>query len=379
MASVLLSNHGSALLATLSRPSSLNSLTAEMLTHLSRVPSLPCSAVILRGAGGRAFCAGGDVRAIYDLRGQSQQSRFFRDEYFLDWSLARHAVSTAPHIAIWDGVVMGGGVGISAHAPLRVATERTLWAMPETAIGLLPDVGGSFFLPRLPHFGLGLYLGLTGARLSGPDSVHAGVASHFVSSKNIDALVADLAEIPSAESSSYAERLTAATLIVERHATPKNHLPSFSLAGVASDLIQRVFGCHDGGVRGLFSRLDKEANQGGALGKEAETVRTTLSRMSPTSLFITAEQFRRGAVATSSLGSCLATELRVVCAILSSPSSDFYEGVRAVLIDKGKGAPPAWSPASLNQVDEAAIIDFFDRGDVADGEEMLRKMGHHDR
>jgi enoyl-CoA hydratase/carnithine racemase len=185
--------------------------------------------------------------------------------------------------------------------------------------------------------------------------------------------------MPSAESSSYAERLTAATLIVERHATPKNRLPSFSLDGAAGDLIQRVFGCHDAGVRGLFSRLDKEANQGGALGKEAEAVRKTLSRMSPTSLCITAEQFRRGAAATSSLGSCLATELRVVCAILSSPSSDFYEGVRAVLIDKGKGAPPAWSPASLNQVDEAAILEFFDRGDVADGEETLRKLGHHDR
>ena len=378
MSSVTFAHHGASLLVTLSRPAALNSLTNEMLKLLSNVLAVSSSAVILRGAGGKAFCAGGDVRAVAAMRGNKSQIDFFRDEYYLDWALANHSAKTSPHVALWDGIVMGGGIGISSLATFRIATERTLWAMPETAIGLLPDVGGSFVLPRLKRVGLGSYLGLTGARLAGADAVHAGAASHFVPSASVDALVTELATLPPPEAP-YAERLAAISRCVERHATPLAKLPAFSFDGATSTVIERSFGPSDGGIRGLCSRLESEIKAGGATGAAAESARSTLARMSPTSLFITAEQLRRGSARTSTLGSCLAMELRLVRAILAAPTSDFYEGIRAVLIDKGKGAPPAWSPSSIDQVDERSILKLFENDNVApdDDEERLRKFNNH--
>jgi enoyl-CoA hydratase/carnithine racemase len=375
MSSVLLSAHGSALMVTLSRASALNALTHEMLSLLSAVPrAAPPSSVILRGAGGRAFCAGGDVRAIAALRGDARaQLAFFVDEYRLDWALARHARTVAPHVALWDGIAMGGGLGISAHAPFRVATERTTWAMPETAIGFLPDVGGSFFLPRLApaRRGLAAYLGITGARLVGADAVHAGVATHFVPSARIDALLSDLAALP-APPAPYAELLARIDAVLALHATPVDTLPPFSL-GRAEDaaLIARVFGPDEGGMRGVATRLAAEA---GAL---ADSMRTALASASPTAMAIVIEQLRRGAQAGATLGDCLAMELRVVRALLGNEKSDFYEGVRAVLVDKGKGAPAAWTPPRIDDVDEASVRALFDAGLAVDGEAEIRALGSH--
>lgn len=385
-------------MVTLSRPAALNSLTQEMLSLLTPLTTILSSAVIVRGAGGKAFCAGGDVRAVAALRGHPQQIDFFRDEYHLDWALAHHAATKAPHIALWDGIVMGGGIGISASATFRIATERTVWAMPETGIGLVPDVGGSFVLPRLPvvtggraggpKAGLGAFLGLTGGRLAGADAVHAGAASHFMPSSHIAALVADLgsSDIPNV-TTPYAQRLAAVARCVARYATPVDALPAFSLAsGTAmGGVIERAFGISEGGAKGLFRRLNGEVLKGGLSGSAAAAALATLSRMSPVSLCLTVEQLRRGAAPEATLGACMAMELRVVKSILTAQNSDFYEGIRSVLVDKGKGSPPQWTPARIEDVDEQAIIKaYFDGGEGDSGDRAMddeaaaiRKLGSH--
>jgi enoyl-CoA hydratase/carnithine racemase len=172
---------------TLNRQKALNAVNLPMIRELHRYfneyePNSKIHAIVLRGAGDRAFCAGGDVKALYDFA-QKDDTRadafqFFAEEYLLNYKLA---TSATPVISFIDGIVMGGGVGLSVPGLYRVATPTTLFAMPETAIGFFPDVGGSFYLPRLQGgAGVGAFLGLTGARLKGIDTLHAGVATHFV-------------------------------------------------------------------------------------------------------------------------------------------------------------------------------------------------------
>lgn len=144
------------------------------------------------GAGSKAFCAGGDVRAIYDSQNDNEydslKRRFFFEEYIVDYAIAK---MLPVQVALYNGVVMGGGVGISINAPIRIATEKSLWAMPETAIGLFPDVGGSHFLPALKH-GMGMYFGLTGSRLTGKDLVRANIATHYMTLEQAELFKADL-------------------------------------------------------------------------------------------------------------------------------------------------------------------------------------------
>ncbi|MGB1088689.1 MAG: enoyl-CoA hydratase/isomerase family protein, partial [Alphaproteobacteria bacterium] len=199
---VLFERRGHLGLITLNRPKALNSLTHEMalamtdqLTQWQGDDAIAVVAVV--GAGEKGFCAGGDIRALYES-GQSDKvySRaFYRDEYILD-RLIKHYPK--PYVAILDGIVMGGGVGISVHGSHRVATDRTTFAMPETGIGLFPDVGGSFFLPRLEGR-LGMYLGLTGRRLKGADAFHAGVATHYAAQADEEAIIEALAALSPAD------------------------------------------------------------------------------------------------------------------------------------------------------------------------------------
>jgi Enoyl-CoA hydratase/isomerase len=167
---VLQQQTGPMAILTLNRPKALNALTTGMVEDLYKTlkkyetnPSI--AAILINGAGGKAFCAGGDVKLVVQLSqaGKIEEAmRFFRSEYHLNYKIA---TLRKPYIAVLDGITMGGGVGVSVHGNFRVATERTLFAMPECAIGLIPDVGGSYFLPRLVPEGLGLYIGLTGCRL----------------------------------------------------------------------------------------------------------------------------------------------------------------------------------------------------------------------
>ncbi len=298
----------------LNRPRTLNALDhamVEALTHhLTAWRDNPAiHAVIIEGAGDRAFCAGGDIRAVRDaaLEGNTALiERFFAEEYALNQLIAAYP---KPYVALIDGFCMGGGVGISVHGQFRVTTEAGQFAMPETAIALFPDVGGTYILPRLPG-ALGMYLGLTGARLTGPDAVHAGLATHFVRRVALPSLRVDLARDGVAVIAAYAESLPPFTLAPHRAA------------------IDRCFS--QPSIPAIIAALEAEATDW-----SRETL-ATLSRMSPASLIWSHRIITDGAGRT--LPECLRAELALTRDVTRHP--DFAEGVRAMVIDKDRN--PKW-------------------------------------
>jgi enoyl-CoA hydratase len=199
-ADILFEQRGRLGLITLNRPKALNALTHDMALRLERQlddwrDDDAVAVVAIQGAGDKAFCAGGDIRALYDAGcpgGDNGRNnfQFYADEYRLNTKIKRYP---KPYVSLMDGIVMGGGVGVSIHGSLRIATERTVFAMPETGIGLFPDVGGTYFLPRLPGQA-GMWLGLTGTRLKGDQTVAVGVCDLFVESFELPQLLADLSE-----------------------------------------------------------------------------------------------------------------------------------------------------------------------------------------
>ncbi|XP_076603043.1 3-hydroxyisobutyryl-CoA hydrolase, mitochondrial [Chaetodon auriga] len=339
---VLLEKVGRAGVITMNRPKVLNALNMTMIQQI--YPQLmkwendkETDIVIIRGAGGKAFCAGGDIRAVTEAgkAGDPLAEDFFRQEYILNNAIG---ACRKPYIALIDGITMGGGVGLSVHGRFRVATEKTLFAMPETAIGLFPDVGGGYFLPRLQGK-LGLFLALTGFRLKGRDVQRAGVATHFVESKKISDLEKELVNLksPSAEDVSR---------VLESFQN-QSHLDSekpFVLDKHMSD-INRLFS--SGSVEGIMQDLKADGSE--FANKQAQT----LSRMSPTSLKITYKQLQEGA--TLSLSEVLVMEYRLSQACMRG--CDFYEGVRAVLVDKDQN--PKWNPSTLEEVSDQAVEQCF--------------------
>ncbi|XP_030614639.1 3-hydroxyisobutyryl-CoA hydrolase, mitochondrial [Archocentrus centrarchus] len=339
---VLLEKVGRAGVITMNRPKVLNALNLTMIRQI--YPQLKkwesdndTDIVIIRGAGDKAFCAGGDIRAVTEAGkvGDSLAQDFFREEYILNNAIGS---CQKPYIALIDGITMGGGVGLSVHGRFRVATEKTLFAMPETAIGLFPDVGGGYFLPRLQGK-LGLFLALTGFRLKGRDVQRAGVATHFVESKKIPDLEKELMDLklPSAEDvsrvlDSYQNQ---SSLDAEKPFILKKHL---------SD-IDRLFSSSS--VEGIMKNLKTDGSEFAK--KQAET----LSKMSPTSLKITFKQLQVGASLT--LQDVLVMEYRLSQACMRG--CDFYEGVRAVLIDKDQN--PKWNPSTLEEVSDQMLEQCF--------------------
>lgn len=316
----------------LNRPRALNALDRGMIDALSAAlrgwaGDASVRLVTIEGAGGRAFCAGGDVRAIRALvqagRGEEIEA-FFVAEYAVNRMIAEYP---KPYVALIDGISMGGGLGVSIHGSHRVVTEHATMAMPETAIGLFPDIGATYFLPRLPG-GTGMYLALTGARISAGDAVHTGLATHFVPRAALESLKAGLGR----------EGIAA----VAHHAAP----PPDSLLAAERPAIDRCFG--EAGVAAILAALDREGTAW------AKTTLATLAQMSPTSLCVSFEAVRRGA--TMSLAECLAMELRLTRGATRHP--DFSEGVRAQVVDKTRD--PRWSPATVDEVDEADIAALFD-------------------
>lgn len=193
MTDVLIKMVGRVAVVSLNRPKALNALTTDMIETLFDAyrgfERENVSLIVLEGAGGKAFCAGGDVRALWEDKTGAAGREFFTKEYRLNHFIGSLKI---PHVALVHGIVMGGGVGVSVHGKYRVATDKTLFAMPETAIGLFPDVGSTVFLPRLGA--LGTYLGMTGHRLKGYETVAAGVATHYIPSENLDKLKGALIE-----------------------------------------------------------------------------------------------------------------------------------------------------------------------------------------
>lgn len=316
----------------LNRPQALNALDLGMIRACAQALEAwrdepQVHAVVIEGAGDRAFCAGGDIRALrqYELDGEHHKAEtFFREEYELNLMIATYP---KPYVALIDGICMGGGIGVSVHAPYRVATEHAAFAMPETAIGFFPDIGATFFLPRLPGR-IGTYLGLTGMRMQGADSVHTGLATHFTPRADLPALSHALAaDGPGA---------------LGPHAAPS---PPSSLAAQRA-AIDHCFGADS--VAEIVRRL--EAIEDPWATKTLATLRT----VSPSALCWTLEALRRGANLT--LPQCQAAELALTRTTMRHP--DFAEGVRAMVVDKDR--KPRWQPSRIEDVDPAVIAAMFD-------------------
>ncbi|KAM9805168.1 3-hydroxyisobutyryl-CoA hydrolase, mitochondrial [Neosynchiropus ocellatus] len=338
---VLLEKVGRAGVITMNRPQVLNALNLSMVQKI--LPQLKkwevdteTDLVIIKGHG-RAFCSGGDIRAVTEAgkAGDPLAQTFFLQEYTLN-----NATGTCkkPYIALIDGITMGGGVGVSVHGPFRVATEKTLFAMPETAIGLFPDVGGGFFLPRLQGE-LGVFLALTGFRLKGRDVLRAGIATHFVESTTIGDLEKELVELKSPSM----ERLTEVLDRYHNQCTLDSEKPFILEEHMAN--INRWFSSDR--VEDIFQNLKDDGSEFAM--KQLET----LSKMSPTSMKMSLRQLRKGA--SLSLQDCLVMEYRLTQACMRG--HDFYEGVRAVLVDRDHN--PKWSPATLEEVTDAMVEEWF--------------------
>ena len=340
---VLFEEHGERGVIILNRPKALNALTLGMIQTI--YPKMLSWAnqgiklVVIKGAGEKAFCAGGDVRSLVEagMAGDRDFAKsFFRDEYRLNHLTS---VFPAPYVALIDGITMGGGVGMSVHGPFRVATERTLFAMPETAIGLFPDVGGGHFLPRLPG-SLGMFLALTGVRLKGWDLVHANIATHFVASGKMGELEAELLR---------REDVSAAgvSALLSEFQAQSGERVEFSLASVSSS-VDHLFSGES--VSEILRALERDGSEW------ALTQLGTLRKMSPTSMAVTHAQLRRGA--RMSLAEDLEMENRMGNRVMDV-GKDFFEGVRSVLMDKEKGVVPRWDPATLDEVTTADVEAHF--------------------
>lgn len=303
----------------LDRPQALNALTLAMIRAIRSAleewrSTSAVQAVVVKSAG-KAFCAGGDIRAVREasLAGEHHRNEaFFSEEYDLV-----HAIGTypKPYVSLIDGVAMGGGLGLSINGRYRVVTERAMLAMPETAIGFFPDVGASCFLPRLPGR-IGFYLGLTGERIGAADAIYCGLATHYVPSSELGAIEAAIIRRPAA-----IEDILAG---LHRATGPA------PLAGHRD----RIDSCFSGGSPREIVR----SCQDGA-SDWARAIAATLRSMSPQSLDVTLELLRQGE--GQSLRSCLDRELLLTRSI--TRSGDFLEGVRAMLVDKDR--QPRWQSA----------------------------------
>src|SRR6266403_1484204 len=341
---ILFGREGDAATVTLNRPQALNAFTLAMyrrfdpmLRAWADAPDI--HAVLIRGAGERAFCAGGDVRAIYEAgRGISGDpaltSRFFWEEYELIRHIHRYP---KPYLAILDGITMGGGAGVSVNGAFRVATERTMLAMPETGIGLFPDVGATRFLNLCPGQ-IGRYLGLTGARVGAADSLYCGFATHFMPRERL-ALVAALAQMD--------DHGDAVEQILAGLATDPGPAP----IAARQAAIDRCFA--GATVEAILDALEREAAGGGADAEWAAETRAGLLTKSPVSLKITLRQLIVGR--GCSIEDALALEYRLTQHVMAG--HDFYEGVRAVLVDKDQ--QPCWDPPTLSEVDDAMVETYF--------------------
>jgi enoyl-CoA hydratase/carnithine racemase len=329
---------------TLNRPSALNALSFGMLGEL-RTLLLRCAAddtiraILLRGAGEKAFCAGGDIRALYQSFKESGalHHEFFAVEYPLDYLLYSYP---KPYIALLDGITMGGGMGLAQGSTLRIVGERTRIAMPEVGIGLFPDVGASYFLSRLPGC-LGPYLALTGVQIRGADALYARLADVFLSPQAIASLLDDLGSLTwSADSDADVRRL------VHAHAAQGLPAPSLSVLRPAIDL-------HFSGdsVAGILASLDAEARP--EFTDWAQQTSKLMRNRSPTMLAVALQQLRRGK--SLGLADCFRMEIGMVeqCFV----QGDFIEGVRALIIDKDNA--PRWTPSRLEDVTEASVDAFF--------------------
>jgi enoyl-CoA hydratase len=336
---ILFERRGVAGHAILNRPNALNAVShamvralAQQLAEWEHDPAV--TRVIVSAQGGRAFSAGGDLRDLYDLgrAGRYDEAlQFFRAEYSLNIRIKHYR---KPYVALIDGIAMGGGVGISVHGSHRVAGDRFAFAMPEVGIGFFPDIGATWFLPRLPGK-LGTYCALTGERLDAADGVAAGVATHRVASSRFPELTEALSNAVPVDAllGAFAEpagtgRVTGASTAIDRFFDPET-------------------------VEEILARLVQETAANGKDGALALATAGAIRAKSPTSLKIALAQMQRGP--GLDFAECMRTEFRIVSRVMRG--HDFYEGVRAVIIDKDQAA--RWQPAALEAVTAAEVESYF--------------------
>lgn len=332
---VLFERRGRLGVVTLNRPKAVNALTTGMVDLMLRQLTAwagdhDVATILVQGAGERGLCAGGDIVAIYEdmLHGGTRTAGFWQAEYRLNSLIARYP---KPFVAFMDGLVLGGGVGISAHGSVRVVTERTRMGMPETTIGFAPDVGGTYLLSHAPGEA-GTHAALTGAHLGAGDAVFLGLADHYIPSGSLPDLAAAL-EDHSPED------------VVERYAEPA---PASLLAG-QRDWIDACYASDD--AAGIVRSLREWAGPGKEAAAEAAD---TIEAKSPTSVKVTLASLRRAAALT--LDEALAQEYRAGIRFLAGP--DFREGIRAQVVDKDRN--PQWKPATLADVLPGQVDRFFE-------------------
>ncbi|CAN5482716.1 enoyl-CoA hydratase/isomerase family protein [soil metagenome] len=321
---------------TLNRPKALNSLNQDMVDELAEVLDAwaaddAVTSVVIDGAGERGLCAGGDVVALRRsaLEDGAAARKFFYDEYSLNGQVGRFP---KPYVALMDGIVMGGGVGVSAHGSVRVVTDTTKLAMPEVGIGFIPDVGGTSLLAATPG-GLGLYAALTGSTLSGADAIALGFADHFVPHDQVaDFTKAIAASGIDAALGQHAIKPPASNLAAQRHWIDE----CFGTASDPKPLLEVI--------------ADLRGHASGPANDAADV----LAGRSPIAVAVTREAIRRAAD-HDTLEQTLIQEYRVSCASLRS--HDFVEGIRAQLVDKDRN--PKWSPSSLADVTSDDVAAYF--------------------
>ncbi|CAG9954222.1 unnamed protein product [Clonostachys rosea f. rosea IK726] len=328
----------------LNRPKKLNSLNGSMIRKI--VPRMVeweksdlANVVVMKGAGEKALCAGGDVAELARLNqsspdGWKESADYFALEYKLDHYIATY---TKPYIAFMDGITMGGGVGLSVHAPFRIATEKTVFAMPETTIGFFPDVGASFFLPRM-NGSVGTYLALTSERLTGPNVFYSGIATHYLHSTSLPDLEGRLAELRFRDSDTLGDRLKSINQTLEEFSTGLPYDQPIQLKGELRNAIDRCFSKNN--ITDIIQALQQEK---GPTEEWAQKTLETLKKRSPTAVHVALRQMRIGG--KWDIAKTFQNEHEIATKFMKHP--DFTEGVTALLVRK---ETPKWSPESLEAI-----------------------------
>jgi len=336
---LIVRREGAAGIIRLNRPKAINAMTLEMSlgidAALDRFEADPAVAlVVLEGAGERGLCAGGDIRGLWESSrvGGDLGKVFWRQEYIMN---ARIAKFPKPYVAFMDGLVMGGGVGLSAHASHRVATEKTKLAMPEVGLGFFPDVGGTWLLSHSPGE-IGTYFGLTGQTMNGPDAIYSGFADAVVPTSKWPALREALTKVRAGVTAAEVKKL------IDGAATGETSGP---VAAMQAN-IDRWFG-HDR-MQDIVAALQ------GAGSEPAQATLKALSEKSPRGMVVTLKLLRLARTAKS-LEECLVREYRAALQVFAS--DDFREGVRAAVIDKDR--QPKWSPPRIEDVTPEMIAPYF--------------------
>jgi enoyl-CoA hydratase len=336
---LIIRREGGAGIIRLNRPKTINAMTLEMSEGIDRAldqfETDPAVAlVLLEGAGERGLCAGGDIRGLYESSkaGGDLGARFWRQEYVMNARIGKYP---KPYVAFMDGLVMGGGVGLSAHSAHRVVTERTKLAMPEVGLGFFPDVGGTYLLSRSPGE-IGTYFGLTGTTMNGPDAIHAGFADAVVSSPNLPLLREMLTKVRPGTMSAEIKTLIGG-------------LATGETAGPVAAKQERIdaWFAHDR-MQDVVAALKQDGSE------LAQATLKTLAEKSPRGMVVTLKLLRL-ARKTSTLEECLVREYRAALEVFRS--DDFREGVRAAVIDKDRN--PRWSPPDIEGVTPEMIAPYF--------------------